>query len=444
MKPSFPVGLPVLITLALLYTTFFQPTNFAKGDIYEPLEPTEGLPIVNDPNLKVEVVFEGLHFPTSMAFLGPADILITEKNDGTVQRLKSWKMQHNPILDLDVATRHSRGILGISIAKNNETKNSNGHDHRYVFVYFTRSNEPKDTNGARAEKSGGNVLYRYELKGSRLLDPLLLLELAPKKNPDHNGGAIMIGPDTNIYIPVGDGGNDTTETQNVNDGGPPNGSGGILKISQQGPLVQNKSDNVPIISNYYYASGIRNSFGLAFDPVSGKLWDTENGPTFGDEINLVEPGFNSGWLKIQGIWKTDFEPSEGPEKGRIATKVIGDLVDFGGHGNYSAPEITWSNTVAPTALVFLTTDKIGQEYKNDMFVSDIKYGNIYHFKLNIERTGFILNGSIADKVIDSDQEMNRLIFGTGFGGITDMEIGPDGYLYVLSFGKGMLYRISPK
>ena len=84
----------------------------------------------------------------------------------------------------------------------------------------------------------------------------------------------------------------------------------------------------------------------------------------------------------------------------------------------------------------ITTDKIGQEYKNDMFVSDIKYGNIYHFKLNNERTSFILNGSIPDKVIDSDQEINRLIFGTGFGEITDMEVGPDGYLYVLSFGKG--------
>ena len=132
------------------------------------------------------------------------------------------------------------------------------------------------------------------------------------------------------------------------------------------------------------------------------------------------------------------------KKEELQQKKLVGLIDFGGHGKYSAPEFTWSNTVAPTALVFLTTDKIGQEYKNDMFVSDIKYGNIYHFKLNIERTGFILNGSIADKVIDSDQEMNQLIFGTGFGGITDMEVGPDGYLYVLSFGKGMLYRISPK
>lgn len=314
--------------------------------------------------------------------------------------------------------------MGISVAKNNETKISNGHDHRYVFVYFTRSSEPKDTNGARVEKSGGNVLYRYELKGSKLTDPLLLIELAPKKHPDHNGGAIIMGPDSNIYIPVGDGGNDTTEAQNVIDGGRPNGSGGILRITQQGSSVQNNSGNVPITSKYYYAYGIRNSFGLDFDPISGKLWDTENGPTFGDEINLVEPGFNSGWIKIQGIWKTDFEPREGPEKGGIATEGTPDLVDFGGKGKYSAPEFTWSNTVAPTALVFLTTDKIGQEYKNDMFVSDIKYGNIYHFELNNERTGFILNGSIADKVSDSYGETNQLIFGSGFGRITDMEVGP--------------------
>ena len=159
---------------------------------------------------------------------------------------------------------------------------------------------------------------------------------------------------------------------------------------------------------------------------------------------MVEPGFNSGWNKIQGIWKTNFESREGPEKGGIAMEGSLDLVDFGGHGKYSAPEFTWNNTIGPTALIFLTTDKIGPEYKDDIFVSDIIYGNIYHFKLDNERTGFILNGSIADKVSDSDQEINQLIFGSGFGGITDMEVGPDGFLYVLSYGNGMLYRVSPK
>ena len=50
----------------------------------------------------------------------------------------------------------------------------------------------------------------------------------------------------------------------------------------------------------YYSYGLRNSFGIDFDPLTGKLWDTENGDDFGDEINLVEPGFNSGWSKVQG------------------------------------------------------------------------------------------------------------------------------------------------
>lgn len=412
--------------------TFSQPTNYAQGAINNQFEPppVQGLPTMNDPNLKVEMVFEGLVFPTSMAFLGPGDILVAEKNNGTVQRLVNWKMQQEPVLDVSVATRHSRGILGISIAKINDTQVSNGHDHdRYVFVYFTRSSEPKDTNGAVGEMSSGNVLYRYELIGSKLSNPLLLLELSPKGHPDHNGGAIVIGPDNNIYVTVGDGGNDTTEAQNVIGGGPPNGSGGILSITQQGSSVQNIISNVGSAGKYY-AYGLRNSFGLDFDTVNGKLWDTENGLHANDEINLVEPGFNSGWLKVQGKSPSDFNYSQ--------------LVSFDRKGKYSDPEFSWTKTVGPTKIKFLNSEKLGKEYENDLFVSDIKIGRIYHFKLNEQRDSLILSGKLTDKIADSDEETNQLIFGSGFGGITDMDIGPDGYLYVLSFGNGAVYKISPK
>jgi len=101
-------------------------------------------------------------------------------------------------------------------------------------------------------------------------------------------------------------------------------------------------------------------------------------------------------------------------------------------------------TVAPTKIKFLNSDKFGDKYKNDMFVSDIKNGRIYHFDLNQKRDGLLLSGNLTDKVADSDQELNDLIFGSGFAGITDMDVGPDGYLYVLSFGKGTIYKISPK
>ena len=83
----------------------------------------------------------------------------------------------------------------------------------------------------------------------------------------------------------------------------------------------------------YYAYGIRNRSGMDFDPITGKLWDSENGPSFGDEINLIEPGFNSGWLKIQGIWK--------PKGGQAgdADLIPDDLINFDGNGKYSAPNL---------------------------------------------------------------------------------------------------------
>jgi glucose/arabinose dehydrogenase len=94
----------------------------------------------------------------------------------------------------------------------------------------------------------------------------------------------------------------------------------------------------------------------------------------------------------------------------------------------------------------LTTDKLGKEYKNDIFVSDIKYGNIYHFKLNNDRTGFVLNGTLADKVASGEDSTEQIEFASGFGGITDMQVGPDGYLYVLVFDRddGRIFKIVPK
>ena len=429
LNPKLLIGLPLLISI-LLFNTSFQSKYYIQGAINEQFEPKpiEGLPTVNDNKLKVEMVFKGLQFPTSMEFLGPDDVLVTEKNNGTVQRITDWKMQTDPVLDVNVATRAERGMLGIAIAKN-QPENNKGHNSTDVFLYYTRSSGTNDTNGVRGEKSGGNALYRYELVDSKLSNPHLLLDLSPRKHPSHNGGAIIIGKDKNLYIPVGDGDGDTTEAQNFIRGGPPNGTGGILTMSQDGSSVQNIIGNSGILSKYY-AYGVRNSFGLDFDPLSGKLWDTENGNKSGDEINLVEPGFNSGWRMIQGKAPPDFNYSQ--------------LVNFDGKGKYSDPEFSWTETVGPTKIKFLNSDKLGKSYENDMFVSDIKNGRIYHFDLNDRRDSLVLSGNLTDKVADTDKELNDLIFGSGFGGITDMDVGPDGYLYVLSFGNGAIYKISPK
>jgi hypothetical protein len=148
---------------------------------------------------------------------------------------------------------------------------------------------------------------------------------------------------------------------------------------------------------------------------------------------LVEPGFNSGWQEIQGMASNTDDGFNLEE----------DIVDFEGKGKYSDPELVWMDTEGPTAAKFLNSDKLGMQYVNDMFVGDVHNGWIYHFDLNEDRIDLILEGPIADKIADTPEEMQETIFGEGFGGITDLEVGPDGYLYVVSIGQGAIYRIVP-
>lgn len=170
----------------------------------------------------------------------------------------------------------------------------------------------------------------------------------------------------------------------------------------------------------YYAYGIRNSFGMAFDPLTGKLWGTENSHETCDEINLLEPGFNGGWNKMP---------------------FLDDFVPNASYITHNPSDIIWNRTVGPTGLIFMTTDKLGKQYKNDMFVADVENGRIYHFKLNQSRTGLYLDGPLRDKIADNDTELKNVIFAGNFGLITDLEVGPDGYLYFVVFNEGKIYRI---
>jgi aldose sugar dehydrogenase len=384
--------------------------------------------IAKDPNLKVELVTQGLRSPTSMAFLGPNDILVLEKDSGTVQRIIDGKMLPQPLLQVPVSMTDERGMLGIAIAKH-----SNG--PTYVFLYYTKD-------GGGGPQSLANVLYRYELSNDQLINPKLLLNLPALRGPNHNGGKVVIGPDSNVYTVIGDLRAHRTQAQNVVNGPPADSTGGILRVTQDGQPISNAplgQGTAPM--DLYYAYGIRNSFGIDFDPVSGKLWDTENGPTFGDEINLVEPGFNSGWVQVMGIWTP--EGAIGKETAGPVNSNPSNLVDFAGKGKYRAPEFIWFKSVAPTALKFLNSDKLGKQYRNDMFVGDIKKGNLYHFDLNQARTGLVLNGTLSNKISNTASESQPVIFASGFdGGITDIQVGPDGYLYILAFA-GSIYRIAP-
>jgi aldose sugar dehydrogenase len=461
--------------------------------------------LLKDSNLDAELVTEGLKLPTSMVFLNPNEILVLEKDQGKVVRVVNGNISDNALLSLDVIHENKnahlweRGLLGIAIPR--DLQGHEGDEEsvpKYVFLFYTEvkysGNDNDDGNICQQQECEENQyynrLYRYELRDNKLVNPNLLIDIPlywnnrlypsvhseivhggtnwahyPLKEGIHDGGALVMDYDNNVYLSTGDGGGCLNydscyksvqsgflsgKTVNKEGGSKPIGMGGILRVTEDGEPVGNQGilgDEHPL--DFYYAYGIRNSFGIDFDPVTGKLWDTENGPHFGDEINLVEPGFNSGWAKIAGIWPvinyTHLRYNDS-QKGYPSSSTLpdyNDLEDFNGKGAYSDPEFTWNASVGLTSIKFLTTDRLGKQYENDLFVADWS-GRIYHFDLNEDRTELDLNGSLSDKVANSDLEIRDLIFAQGLDVITDMEVGPDGYLYVLSFLEGKIYRIIPK
>jgi glucose/arabinose dehydrogenase len=415
--------------------------------------PSNKGPIIVDPHLRAGVVSTGLKYPTSMAFLGPNDILVTEKDAGTVRRIVNGTELQQPLLNTSVAVYGHRGMLGIAVtshssvmpalATNRENRNN---ITTYVFLYYTQASTHTGDDITEGKQPLGNRVYRYELIDNKLVTPKLLLSLPATPGAIGNGGKVIVGPDSNVYVTIGDVGinGHNTKAQNFQNGSEPDGTSGILRVTQDGqPVLPGiLGNNYPL--NLYYSYGIWNSFGITFDPITRILWDTQIGLPYGDEINRVDPGFNSGYGKIDGIWLRGHDIAQA-EKQFIAPLHPNGLVDFSGRGRYYPPQFTWFNKVVPTGISFLDSNNLGSLYRNDLFVADDLNGNIYHFMLNHQRTGLLLPpGPLADGIANSNDSLNQIIFGKGFGGITDLEVNPyDGYLYVLAFDQGAIYRIVP-
>jgi glucose/arabinose dehydrogenase len=347
-----------------------------------------------------------------MAFSDHDDIVILEKN-GRVRLVLNGELQPNPIFSTVVRNETERGMLGVAIGNISSTTKT-------VFLYYTESE------GNQAK----NRIYRYEWDGAgSLTGGSLILDLPGEPGTNHDGGKMTIGPDGMLYAVIGDL-NRKGMLQNNMSGSAPDDTSVILKIDYGGNGVGNTLLGTGNLSKYY-AYGIRNSFGLDFDPLTGILWDAEDGPADYDEINVVQPGFNSGWNQIMG-------PLE-----RRENKSISDLVQFQG-SHYADPVFSWHQSTGITDIEFLDSTRLGERFARNLFVSDANNGNLYFFTPNSNRTGLDLGSieGLEDLVADGSEEVKAVTFGTGFPSITDIETGPDGLLYVLTFN-GNLYRISP-
>jgi glucose/arabinose dehydrogenase len=392
-----------------------QLSSSNSNNTFQPLpDPTP--PTISDPNIRVERVITGLELPTSMEFLDNDDIIITQKDNGRIRLVSNGVLQPQSILQVPVVNNSERGLLGVAIANTTTTSTT-----KTVFLYYT---EPV---GEQVK----NRLYRYEWNGTgNLTGGQLILDLPGEPGPNHDGGKIAIGPDRMLYTVVGDLNRDGM-LQNVVDGPLPDDTSVILRVDYNGNGVGNPLSGGGADLSKYYAYGIRNSFGFDFDPLTGLLWDVENGPAEYDEINIVIPGFNSGWNRVMGpIGREGITPQ--------------DLVQLQG-SHYADPVFSWLRSDGVTDIEIFNSSSLGERYTYNMFVGDVNNGNLYFFTINSNRTGLDLGGipGLEDLVADNNEELNAVILGREFsGGITDIETGPDGYLYILTLA-GDLYRLVP-
>jgi glucose/arabinose dehydrogenase len=260
-------------------------------------------------------------------------------------------------------------------------------------------------------------------------------------NPDaitHFGGVMVIGKDNTVYAVAGDQDNLLGTNILQNQFGPPDDTGVILPVDPTGP---------------YYAIGIRNSFGLAIDPITGNMWATENGPSKFDEVNLFMPKSNSGWNSHMGPLKESrinhFIVSDPPLAGvggiikshiQLFLTSIYSIFFLSEQYEYSEPEFSWKGTIAPTAINFAPSS-FGK-YENWLFVGDCNFGNIYKFELNSSRISFVFEDpNLKDLVVHEGDSMEEIHFGKGFGCITDIEF-KDEYMYLVSLTEGTIFRIS--
>jgi glucose/arabinose dehydrogenase len=457
-------------------------------------------PSLVDPHLDVRTVVQGLITPISMAFLGPNDFLLLEKNTGKVHRITNGS--DVVALDLAVNFASERGLLGIALHPGFAS-------NRGVYLYWTESTTGADSGNLADVPLLGNRVDRFTWMGSSLVFHSNIIRLrafqADAGQPlrgNHDGGVLRFGPDGKLYIVIGDNGR-RGQLQNLpcgptatcpgtivaddQFGGPePDNAhltGVILRLNDDGSAPSDnpffragagRGGEVGANIQKIFAYGLRNSFGMAFDPFSGNLWEQENGDDSFSELNRVEPGMNSGWIQIMGppervsqFKAIETSPASDPLLGspyfglqqiRWSPTLIADSPQEalarlymlpGAH--YSPPEFSWKYEVAPGGIGFIAGRALGPQYEGDLIMgaarTSLEGGHLFHFNLTGNRRKIgVDDPRLEDRVADNNHkfditESESLLFGRNFGVVTDIHTGPNGNLFLVSLSNSAVYEI---
>ena len=390
----------IFVFLLLIFSiTFLQVQVYGSHTGTEPSQP-----IIFDEDYTIEKFVTGLQYPTAMDF-SENGIFVLEKNSGKIFHInlnqdKNIKL----VLDLPVASFSESGLLGIAVV-----------EEKYVYLFFSQSEYDK----WGLDENTRDVVYRYIWNGNELVNPILIKSF-DGYHTRHHSGVMTADKTNNVYVFKGDG-DSKSIYQNYPDSN--NFESGIFKIDSNNSIE-------------LYAMGVRNSFGLAIDPITQNLWETENGEGTYDEINMVYEKFNGGWaLNIGPSYRSDSEISNNLD--RINDSEFQDY-------SYSDPKFSWYDTVGPTAIAFPNFISF-EKYKDWLFVGSANFGEIYKFQLDVERDDFIFHDTNLSKdlVLDLKDSSNEIIFAAIPGIITDIKFNDDG-MYVVHYSDGIIYRIYPK
>ena len=316
---------------------------------------------------RVETVASGLEVPWGFAFLPNGKLLFTERR-GRVRLVENGALKAEPVFEVpDVEPSSESGLMDISIHPNFATNN---------FVYLAYA----------YNKDGKRVkVVRYQFDGKTFVEPKTIVENIPG-SPNHAGTRARFGPDGELYVTTGDA-TDWNEAQNNM-----SLSGKTLRLNEDGTIP---NDNPFVGKDGYrpeiFSTGHRNPQGLAWQPGSGLMFETEHGPSGfegrgggADEVNIVERGKNYGWPTIYG------------------NKTQAGL---------ESPLLEYSPACAPASGMFYTGDRF-PNFKNNFFFGCLAGKRLIRVVLDGRRV-------VSQENLLSDK----------FGRVREVATGPDGYIY---------------
>jgi glucose/arabinose dehydrogenase len=319
-------------------------------------------------------VVGALHQAVAFTFDPAGRIWFVEKAEGDV-RIYDPGTQRNSLFFRvpDVFAETEQGLVGIELDPGFPAR-------PYVYLYATRL----------VDGSLRDQLLRVRDRSGRGAGLRVLWDSPASSSHEHSGGRLLFGPDGALYITVGD----ALEPAAAQD--PASERGKILRMTPEADPAPGN----PFPDSRVYASGFRNSFGIAFDPVTGSLWETENGPSCNDEVNRVLPGANYGWGPNASC------PEEADP---TSTNVDGN--------DRVPPELTFTPTIAPTGIAFCSGCDLGHKSEGALFFGDYNDGAIHRATLDEDRKHIV-----SDEVVAHGPDL-----------ALSLEVGPDGALYFSSY-----------